>query len=62
MVVFSCQIGERVASLCASSDLAEAQGWLTYRFGRINRVELAYPSANTKPQQAFTYHVLPKGD
>lgn len=61
-VVFSCQTGERLASLCASRDLGEGRGQLTYRFGREGRVEMIFPPVAMNPQQAFAYQLLPKGD
>jgi hypothetical protein len=61
-IVFSCQTGERIVSLCASRDIGEGRGQLTYRFGRAGRVEMLFPPVAMNPQQAFTYQVLPKGD
>jgi hypothetical protein len=61
-VVFSCGIGSKIVSLCASKDISETQGSLTYTFGKIGKPELRYPSAGTDPRAAFTYHLLPRGD
>lgn len=60
--VFSCQTGERLASLCASRDIGEGRGQLSYRFGREGRVEMIFPPVAMNPQQAFSYQLLPKGD
>ena len=55
-VMFSCQIGEKVVSLCATADLSVDTGCLTYRFGRPGREpELTYPSKPTHPKDAFCY-------
>jgi hypothetical protein len=61
-VVFSCGIGSKVVSLCASKDISETQGSLTYTFGKIGKPELRYPTAGTDPRAAFSYHLLPRGD
>ncbi len=50
---FSCATGGKIVSLCASGDLGEKQGTLTYRFGTKRRIELQYPAPGTKPQAAF---------
>jgi hypothetical protein len=43
-VVFSCTIGNKVVSVCASGDLAQNDGSLIYRFGLLGRPEISYPS------------------
>ena len=61
-VVFSCGIGSKIVSLCASKDISDTQGSLTYTFGKIGNPELRYPAAGTDPRAAFIYHLLPRGD
>ncbi len=60
--VFSCSIGRKVASLCASDDIGPSRGQLRYVFGPMGKPELVYPAAGTDPRKAFTYGLLPKGD
>ncbi len=60
--VFSCSIGQKVASLCASDDIGPSSGRLRYAFGRMGKPELVYPAAGTDPRKAFTYGLLTKGD
>jgi hypothetical protein len=43
-VVFSCAVGNKVVSVCASGDLAQHSGSLSYRFGPLGRPEISYPS------------------
>lgn len=42
-VVFSCSVGSKLVSVCATADLADVGGSLQYRFGKAGAVELAYP-------------------
>lgn len=52
--VFSCQVsGDKTVSLCASVDLSEHVGTLTYRFGRPGRLELVFPKAPMHPKEVF---------
>jgi hypothetical protein len=42
--IFSCSAGKKVISVCASKDLAADHGYLQYRFGLPNKVELTIPA------------------
>jgi hypothetical protein len=42
--IFSCSAGQKLISVCASKDLAADHGYLQYRFGLPNKVELAVPA------------------
>jgi hypothetical protein len=56
--IFSCAIGGKIASLCASPDIGPAQGSLTYRFGRKSAIELTHPDKPAPPDQAFSTAVI----
>jgi hypothetical protein len=56
--VFSCAIGGKTASLCASGDIGPGQGSLSYRFGRKGAVELIHPDKPVPPDQAFSAAVV----
>ncbi|HEV2602501.1 MAG TPA: hypothetical protein VGU24_02455 [Microvirga sp.] len=58
VTVFSCSIGAKVVSLCATPDLAEETGRLTYRFGRKGAVELTYPEAEGPAKNHFIYSTV----
>lgn len=63
VVVFSCTVrGGKIASLCASTDLSETAGTLTYRFGPRGKPELVHPASPQAPQKVFSYSALPRGD
>jgi hypothetical protein len=42
-VVFSCATDNKVVSVCASGDLAQYSGSLSYRFGPLGQPEIYYP-------------------
>jgi hypothetical protein len=56
--VFSCAIGSKTASLCASGDIGPGQGSLTYRFGRKGAIELTHPETPAPPDQSFSTAVI----
>jgi hypothetical protein len=62
-IIFSCSVKRgagragdtKIASLCASARLTKEAGYLQYRFGLPNKIELEYPAMRTATQQAFKY-------
>jgi hypothetical protein len=52
--LFSCEIGKKILSVCASKDLAENKGTLQYRFGTPEKLDLAYPEKADHPKKHFT--------
>jgi hypothetical protein len=40
LVIFSCRIGHKTASACASATLGPASGYVRYRFGKPKAIEL----------------------
>ncbi|HEX6650497.1 MAG TPA: hypothetical protein VF075_13195 [Pyrinomonadaceae bacterium] len=56
-VVFSCTVTKaaKIVSLCSSKQLTKEQGYLQYRFGLPDKVELEYPKQRGRPQDAFKY-------
>ena len=57
-VLFSCPIqgaSAKILSVCGSHDLGAKRGYIKYRFGKRETVELEYPKGNNKTQQAFLY-------
>lgn len=43
-VIFSCSLGKRSVSVCASKDFSASSGYLQYRFGQKNKIELNLPA------------------
>src|SRR5262252_7120021 len=56
-VIFSCPTKRpaKIVSLCASKDLRSDRGYLQYRFGLAEKVELEFPKERTGTQQKFQY-------
>jgi hypothetical protein len=56
-VVFSCRIkgSAKILSLCGSKQLSKDMGYLQYRFGPPNAVELAFPKEKKNSLSQFLY-------
>ena len=56
-VIFSCPVKRpaKIVSLCASKDLTSERGYLQYRFGLPEKIELEFPQSKTGTQQKFQY-------
>jgi hypothetical protein len=53
-VVFSCSTGTRILSLCASKDVGKNTGYMQYRYGTADKLELIYPAKPQPPKGLFT--------
>lgn len=47
-VIFSCDIGKKTVSVCASIGLTASSGYLQYRFGPLGMAELKYPETSLR--------------
>ena len=57
--IFSCSAGKKVISVCASKDLTAEHGYLQYRFGLPDKVELTIPAdRTTSPVNSAVAHTL----
>src|SRR5213594_3849147 len=56
-IIFSCPIRRpaKIVSLCASKDLTSERGYLQYRFGVPEKIELEFPKSRTGTQPQFQY-------
>lgn len=55
-VFFNCKTKrQKIISLCGSQDLAKNQGYLQYRFGKKEKVELTFPKKQTSSAASFFY-------
>jgi hypothetical protein len=52
--VFSCRVGRKIASLCASEDLGPSSGYLYYAFGNPGRIEASLPEQNLAGRTAIS--------
>lgn len=53
-IIFSCSLGKKTVSVCASDDLSTTSGYLQYRFGPKDTLELAFPDV-TQATPAASY-------
>lgn len=54
--IWSCETANRkTVSICAAKQLDKQRGYLQYRFGRPDHVELEYPQQRQNTQTAFAY-------
>ena len=60
-VVWSCQAKKKIYSICSSKDLTETNGYLQYRAGTLERIELKYPPVLQHPKGQFEYGLLAHG-
>lgn len=53
-IVFSCNTGRNIVSVCASRNFSVAQGYVQYRFGPIGAPALIFPESATHPSKFAT--------
>lgn len=61
-VYFSCLIGGRVMSVCASGNISPNNGYVQYRFGRIGKIELEFPEKPYPPRKSFSISDISEGN
>lgn len=54
-VLFTCPIGKKLLSVCASSDLDDTKGMMQYRFGLPDKLELVHPEVAAHPKRHFKF-------
>ena len=56
-IVFSCALAKpaKIVSLCSSKELTKDRGYLQYRFGLPEKIELEFPKQREQTQSAFNY-------
>jgi hypothetical protein len=52
-VLFSCRMKEKSVALCASADLGRTTGYVQYRFGTAQKLELQYPKEKEPAESNF---------
>jgi hypothetical protein len=51
--LFNCPARGKIISICATQNLSKSEGSVLYRFGRLGKVELEYPSLPQHPSKSF---------
>lgn len=55
-MLFTCDIGKKNASICASENISPTEGYIKYRYGKsIESIELEYPLTQRAPKEAFSF-------
>ncbi|WP_215796720.1 hypothetical protein [Rheinheimera oceanensis] len=52
-VIFACEVKHKLLSVCASADVSHTSGYMQYRFGQPDKIELTYPATKVAPQGRF---------
>jgi hypothetical protein len=62
--VFSCELKQnhKTVSLCASKNFTDQDSFLQYRFGQLNKIELAYPKELKDSLARFGYDEYSRPD
>lgn len=61
-VYFSCHVGSKVISVCAAGNISPKNGYVQYRFGNLNHVELEYPKLPYPPKRFFSISDIDLGN
>ena len=52
-IYFSCHEGRKIISVCASGNISPVNGYVQYRIGRPNAIEMEYPDMPNSPKEHF---------
>lgn len=56
IISFSCRLANyKLVSVCASRDLGPDAGYIVYRYGLPDKVEMIYPTTTQEPRHIFWY-------
>jgi hypothetical protein len=61
-VYFSCRSSGKTISLCASGNISPDNGYVRYRFGAINNIELEFPKKSLPPRKIFYISEIHEGN
>jgi hypothetical protein len=53
-IYFSCPVGDKIISVCASENISPKDGFVQYRFGHPGKPELEYPAESYPPMNKFS--------
>lgn len=61
-IYFSCPAGNKIISLCASGNISPNNGYVQYRFGTLDRLELQFPNKPNPPKSRFLISDISEGN
>jgi hypothetical protein len=53
-IYFSCPVGEKIVSVCASGNISPKNGYVKYRFGHPGKPEFQFPEKSDPPMNKFS--------
>lgn len=54
-IIYSCSVGKKTASVCASKDAAKDKGYVQYKFGPIGKPEITFPDKKEPGNKNFSF-------
>lgn len=54
-IIFNCQVSKKTLSLCASQNISKKSGYLYYRFGSPNAIEMQLPESSENSLESFVF-------
>jgi hypothetical protein len=61
-VYFSCAVDKEIVSLCASGNISPDNGYVQYRFGTEDHIELEFPKMPYPPRNRFNISDISGGN
>jgi hypothetical protein len=61
-IYFSCPTGNKTISLCASGNISPSNGYVQYRFGTPDHIELQFPDKPYPPKNRFLLSDISEGN
>lgn len=52
-LIFGCEVKDKLVSVCSSKNLTKTTGYVQYRFGTPDNIELVYPKTEISPEGRF---------
>ncbi|MEM5299652.1 hypothetical protein VSR82_35775 [Burkholderia sp. JPY481] len=60
-VYFSCQTNGKIMSICASGNISPDNGYVQYRFGKADKMEIEFPKNPFSPRKWFSLSDIREG-
>ncbi|WP_157874729.1 hypothetical protein [Paraburkholderia atlantica] len=61
-VYFSCPTDGKIMSVCASGNISPDNGYVQYRFGKMDKIEMEFPKNPFSPRKWFSLSDIHEGN
>ncbi|NTX26553.1 hypothetical protein HT746_05275 [Burkholderia pyrrocinia] len=61
-IYFSCSLGGKIISLCASGNVSPNNGYVQYRYGVLDHIEIQFPNKPYPPNARFEISDISAGN